>query len=272
MKKSIISMVSVAALTGSLFLGTQAQAKEVTVQKGDTLWSIAQEHQISVNDLQEWNDLTGSLIVPHQNLRVSLIELYRVQAGDTLYSIAQELENASVSDIQEWNNIENPNLIRIDEELIIHTMGQASSSLSTQPPLESNPSVEEVPTRTEEEVAVSTKEAGAVHTSPQEVAEAGEVAMEMTMSASAYTASCHGCSGITATGLNLIDNPDSKVIAVDPNVIPLGSKVYVEGYGEAIASDTGGAIKGNKIDLFVPERQDALNWGVRDVKVTVYKK
>ena len=95
--------------------------------------------------------------------------------------------------------------------------------------------------------------------------------MELTMSATAYTASCNGCSGITATGLNLLDNPDKKVISVDPSVIPLGSKVYVEGYGHAIAGDTGGAIVGNKIDLFIPEKQDAINWGVRDVKVTVYK-
>ncbi len=42
-----------------------------------------------------------------------------------------------------------------------------------------------------------------------------------------------------------------KLIAVDPNVIPLGSKVWVEGYGYAIAGDTGGAIKGNKIDILV---------------------
>ena len=47
------------------------------------------------------------------------------------------------------------------------------------------------------------------------------------------------------------------MIAVDPNVIPLGSKVYVEGYGEAIAADTGGAIKGNKIDVHVPSKSQA---------------
>ena len=42
-----------------------------------------------------------------------------------------------------------------------------------------------------------------------------------------------------------------KMIAVDPKVIPLGSKVWVEGYGEAIAGDTGGAIKGNRIDILL---------------------
>ena len=89
------------------------------------------------------------------------------------------------------------------------------------------------------------------------------------MEASAYTASCEGCSGITATGINLKANPNAKVISVDPTVIPLGSKVYVEGYGEAIAGDTGGAIKGNRIDVFFPSQQDAINFGVKQLKVTI---
>ena len=87
------------------------------------------------------------------------------------------------------------------------------------------------------------------------------------MVATAYTAYCKGCSGTTATGINLRQNPGAKVIAVDPKVIPLGSRVWVEGYGYAIAGDTGGAIKGNKVDLFMPNKQDALNWGRRTVTV-----
>jgi 3D (Asp-Asp-Asp) domain-containing protein len=90
------------------------------------------------------------------------------------------------------------------------------------------------------------------------------------MTASAYTASCKGCSGITAwKGLDLRSNPQLKVIAVDPRVIPLGSKVYVEGYGNAVAADTGGAIKGNKIDIFIPSKSKAISWGRREVKVHI---
>ena len=73
----------------------------------------------------------------------------------------------------------------------------------------------------------------------------------------------------TRMGDDLTANPNLKVIAVDPSVIPLGSKVYVEGYGAAAARDTGGAIKGNKIDVFIASKQAVWNWGVRTVKVYV---
>nr|WP_213424307.1 G5 and 3D domain-containing protein [Bhargavaea massiliensis] len=92
---------------------------------------------------------------------------------------------------------------------------------------------------------------------------------EFYVTATAYTASCNGCSGITATGINLKANPGAKVIAVDPSVIPLGSKVWVEGYGTAIAGDTGGAIKGNKIDIFVPTKDQAYSFGRKKVKIKI---
>ncbi len=75
---------------------------------------------------------------------------------------------------------------------------------------------------------------------------------------------------ITATGSRPVRNPDGiSTIAVDPSVIPLGSKVYVEGYGYAIAADTGGAIKGNKIDLFLNSESECNKWGRRTVKVYI---
>ncbi|GGF35828.1 hypothetical protein GCM10010954_38590 [Halobacillus andaensis] len=89
------------------------------------------------------------------------------------------------------------------------------------------------------------------------------------MKATAYTADCTGCSGKTATGVDLNANPDKKVVAVDPSVIPLGSKVWVEGYGTAVAADTGGAIKGNKIDVHVPSSAEAKSFGRKTVEVKV---
>jgi uncharacterized protein YabE (DUF348 family) len=92
---------------------------------------------------------------------------------------------------------------------------------------------------------------------------------ELYVNSTAYTGSCNGCSGVTSTGINLNANPNVKVIAVDPSVIPLGTKVYVEGYGYAVAADTGSAIRGNKIDVFFPSKSDAYRWGRKQVKVKI---
>ena len=78
-------------------------------------------------------------------------------------------------------------------------------------------------------------------------------------------AKCCGkwASGYTATGAKA----QYGVIAVDPRVIKLGTKVHVQGYGDAIASDTGGAIKGRRIDVCFSSHSQALNWGRKTVKV-----
>ncbi|MEB9931510.1 3D domain-containing protein [Bacillus cereus] len=76
---------------------------------------------------------------------------------------------------------------------------------------------------------------------------------------------------ITAAGIDIGKNPNIKLIAVDPKVIPLGTKVNVEGYGEAIAGDTGGAIKGKKIDVLFPTEKEARQWGRKMVKIQIMK-
>lgn len=85
------------------------------------------------------------------------------------------------------------------------------------------------------------------------------------MKVTAYTPFDAGCTGITATGTVA----GRGTVAVDPRVIPLGTKVYVPGYGVAIAADTGGAIKGNRVDICVPTTNEAFSWGVRNVTVYV---
>jgi 3D (Asp-Asp-Asp) domain-containing protein/predicted nucleic acid-binding Zn-ribbon protein len=90
---------------------------------------------------------------------------------------------------------------------------------------------------------------------------------EMYVSATAYTP--EDCGSVTALGYNIKDNPNMKLIAVDPSVIPLGKKVWVEGYGVAVAGDTGGAIIGHKIDVLMPTKEAALSWGRKTVKIIV---
>ncbi len=71
--------------------------------------------------------------------------------------------------------------------------------------------------------------------------------------------------GITRSGTRV----SRGTVAVDPTVIPLGTKLYIENYGEAIALDTGGAIKGNRIDLYMETKKEAFEWGRREVKVWI---
>ncbi|WP_160724109.1 3D domain-containing protein [Bacillus sp. USDA818B3_A] len=97
-----------------------------------------------------------------------------------------------------------------------------------------------------------------------------KAAAEFIVESTAYTPN-ESRSGITAAGYNVRKNPNMKLIAVDPKVIPLGTKVWVEGYGEAIAGDTGGAIKGRKIDVLFPTVKQALQWGRKNVKVRILK-
>ena len=103
----------------------------------------------------------------------------------------------------------------------------------------------------------------------QPTVETGQGAMSysrhMTMEATAYIPSDGGGSGITATGMVA----QHGVIAVDPQVIPLGTRVYIPGYGVAIAADTGGAIRGNRIDLCMNTYREAINFGRGDVEVYI---
>jgi 3D (Asp-Asp-Asp) domain-containing protein len=87
------------------------------------------------------------------------------------------------------------------------------------------------------------------------------------MIATAYTASCYGCSGRTATGARA----GFGIIAVDPSVIPLGTHLFIPGYGRAVAGDTGGAIVGHRVDLGMNTVTAALHFGRRPVTVYVLR-
>jgi 3D (Asp-Asp-Asp) domain-containing protein len=89
----------------------------------------------------------------------------------------------------------------------------------------------------------------------------------LSMVATAYTAGCGGCSGVTATG-----RPAGHgVVAVDPRVIPLGTHMYIPGYGHAVAGDTGGAIRGHRIDLGFNSNAAANQFGRRAITVYLIK-
>lgn len=89
----------------------------------------------------------------------------------------------------------------------------------------------------------------------------------ITMRSTAYTSDPSENGGYSTTAMGTAIR--YGVAAVDPNVIPLGTRLYIEGYGYARAEDTGGAIKGNKIDLVFGSKAQSNSWGRRTVKVTI---
>ncbi|MBS4189882.1 LysM peptidoglycan-binding domain-containing protein [Bacillus sp. FJAT-49705] len=299
MLKKIISIALVTVL--SVTLSVNVQAAMITVQEGDTLWDLSRANNTTVENIQMLNHLSTDLIHPGDVLTIAPQKQYTVKQGDTLWDIAVD-HQVTVSQINEWNQL-HTDLIHPGLNLIIFDGLKTSNTAVTEKPImpaaqESKESTPEAPApstsntgskestpkatapstsntgskqSTPEATAPSTSNTGSKQSTPEATAPStsNTGSKEITMEATAYTASCEGCSGITATGINLKANPNAKVISVDPTIIPLGSKVYVEGYGEAIAGDTGGAIKGNRIDVFIPSQQDAINFGVKQLKVTI---
>ncbi|WP_243494841.1 3D domain-containing protein [Priestia aryabhattai] len=331
MKKFIFTLGTTAILSAG-FVGAASASTSGTyhVEKGDTLWKVAQKHSVSVDELKDANNLTSNIIYPNQELNVATIKemTHKVQQGNTLWSISQQY-GVTVDQIKEWNGLKS-DLIYPGEQLKIQSPnGQAQQSSPSvaqaapetqqaQAPAEQSQE-EQQQAQTEqaqkeqqqaqaeqaqkqqqqaqaEQAQKEQQQAQAEQAQKQQQQAQAEQAQKeqqqaqaeqaqkqqqpaessqqasgksMTVEATAYTANCAGCSGTTATGVDLKANPNQKVIAVDPSVIPLGSKVYVEGYGEAVAADTGGAIKGNRIDVFVPSEGDAQQFGRKSVKITV---
>lgn len=90
---------------------------------------------------------------------------------------------------------------------------------------------------------------------------------KMNFEATAYSSSDPGCGEYTRNGNKL----RRGYIAVDPDIIPLGTEVYIEGYGYAIADDTGGAIKGHIIDVAMDTHQEAIQFGRQKVVLYILK-
>ncbi len=122
---------------------------------------------------------------------------------------------------------------------------------------EEDPKIIEEPVKEE-----TTKEVEQV----KETSESSEVSNLGTHMVVESTSYCQG--SVTATGTQA----RWGVIAVDPNVIPFGTKVYIPQFDKVfIAEDTGGAIKGNKIDIFMENSDDAINWGRRNIDIYILK-
>jgi 3D (Asp-Asp-Asp) domain-containing protein/LysM repeat protein len=238
MLKKMKTLLAVAVLSGTV--SANAQAATVTIKEGDTLSELSSVHNTSVTEIKKLNDLTSDVIKPGKVLKIKQKKIYTVKQGDTIWGIAKEYK-VSVKQVKKWNKLSS-SIIRPGKKLLIY-----------------NPTT----------LSKNKKDTSVKKTTKPKAQAPKKSTKVITVKATAYTASCTGCTGITKTGFNLKANPNKKIIAVDPTVIPLGSKVYVEGYGKAIAADIGGAIKGKRIDVFIPTKKAAIKFGVKRLKVTI---
>jgi 3D (Asp-Asp-Asp) domain-containing protein len=267
-KKKIIVLTAIMALSFSVV--TEAA---ITVEKEhvETIGLPSIENKMNLSDIPFF-DLFGSkvpLFYPPLDLLKEDPVTYIVEEGDTLYRIALN-HGVPLDELKSVNNL-TEDLIYPGDVLTISEEDEGNDfslygTLKVAAAISENESEIESETTSERGLVAEPKEPAfneSVSNPPE------STGTEMTVTATAYTAYCTGCSGTTAYGIDLRSNPNQKVIAVDPSIIPLGTKVWVEGYGEAIAGDVGSAIKGHKIDVFIPSYESAMEWGVKKVKIKI---
>lgn len=272
MKKLVAALAVGVIVSGTAVSSVSAESYDV--KEGDSLWNIADQYNTTVDELVEINELKSTTIQPKQEIVIdNEVEKYVVEKGDTLGSISKD-HDTTVSKLKDWNDLKS-DLIVTGQELSVNgtQVADKEKAPTTEKKAETKQETkkapkEEVKTEPKKETKAEPKKEAKEEASNDEGDKSPE-GKTISVSATAYTGQCDGCSGVTSTGVDLNANPNAKVIAVDPSVIPLGSKVHVEGYGEATAADVGGAINGNKIDVHVPTKGEANNWGVKTVNVTI---
>jgi 3D (Asp-Asp-Asp) domain-containing protein/LysM repeat protein len=264
-------------------LKTSEVPEYYTVKKGDSLSKIAKAYGISVQTLKAINQLNSDLIFPGDRLalRGTNAVQHPVQNQTVTNQTAQTETTSGTAAVQQPKTAEQASQpvqqpqqpaqqakqpVQQSKQPVQQT--EQSAQQSQQPAQQSAQQPVQQPAQQSQQPEQQVQSQPAQQPATESANSQGAT---YTMKATAYTANCGGCSGVTATGVNLKANPNAKIIAVDPNVIPLGTRVYVEGYGEAIAADTGGSINGNRIDVYVPSDQQARNWGVRTVTVKVLR-
>jgi 3D (Asp-Asp-Asp) domain-containing protein len=302
MLKTIKTLIAVAALSGTV--SANVQAATVTPQKGispweqvnnmvisaerpnnaklgDTLWNKFQNSNVDILQMTNWNQSITALIHPSLNLSSfddqSIVVNPQPAATVTSPVLASEVIKPASAPVKVaaapvvTKSSPAPVIAPVASKPVPVNAAKVEVTATPDTTVKSSAPAPAAPVAADTKPAPAETSTATKESSPAPAAAPAPdtSSKEITVKATAYTASCEGCSGVTATGVNIKDNPDKKVIAVDPKVIPLGSKVYVEGFGEATAADTGGAIKGNRIDVFIPTEQAALKFGVKHLKVTI---
>ncbi len=178
MKKTIISAASLTAL--SALAAANISASEITVEAGDTLWSVSEGASQTVNEIKTLNNLTSNLIFPGDVLKVDAeapsaapaeeveeaeeaATTYTIEAGDTLFAIANQF-GVTIDEIQSWNNLSSDLIIAGKTIVVAESAAPAAATVEEAAPTEetATPAVEEVEVQEVQEVEAAEAPAPAV--------------------------------------------------------------------------------------------------------------
>ena len=202
--------------------------------------------------------MRASLLAEKESLNEKQVEV--VEKKEALDSKVAELQNVLAANQSELNNLS-------AQERSIKKRQAAEQAAAERAAAARNNVSSNVSTASSNATSNNTAPASSSNTTAAPAPAPTSTGDWKTVQATGYSTQQKGLSTHTATGIDLRVN--SRVIAVDPRVIPLGSLVEVQGLGVYVAGDTGGAIKGNIIDIHYPTVSQALSWGRRSVKIRV---
>ncbi|MHB1683754.1 MAG: LysM peptidoglycan-binding domain-containing protein [Bacilli bacterium] len=249
----VVCATSVLAPSVSAFAATLPPAP-YTVLPGNTAYTVAALANVGLNDFYRVNHLSKSSAIAVGE-KVAMPFLYRVDAGDSLWYIARRYQTTAGA-IRKLNGLSS-NLIHPNQTLLLArgSVGAATWVATTTP-------------RRLSGAATSTVAASTGGTGGQQT---------LTMTATSYDASA--ASNGPWGALNYFGQPlQFGDVAVDPSVIPLGTRLFISGYTDpalprggfyATANDVGGAIRGKRVDIFLPTASQANQFGVEQVHVQV---
>ncbi len=244
---------------------------------GGSVKELLAEHDIELDELDRVEPRETASLGKSTDIEITRVEkVTDIEEEKQEFSVVKRNDSSLEKGKEEIVSEGEPGVIEKHYEVVLENGKEVSRELvKEEVKEESKEKVVAVGTKVNQPKATTTASANAASdagTKTETVSRSGseEKGETIYMKATAYNWDCASCDGrgLTSTGYNLKENPDG-VVAVDPSVIPLGTKVWVEGYGYAIARDTGGNIQGNKIDLHMSSKQKAESYGVKTVQVKI---
>lgn len=238
---------------------------KITVQDGDTLNQIAEKFNVSVDSLQYNNEIAEShSITVGESLVIGGTE-FEKEVPESFYK-EQEVKAEAKKKAAENEAREKAELAeKVKQEEVKKQEAKqkedlAKQEVAKQEATKSTPVVQET-------VDSAPVEAKVAEPKQEVAAQSSTSGYQVTVEATAYSRNQPSLSNFTANGTDLRSNPN--VIAVDPSQIPIGSQVYVPGYGTFTAADTGGDIHHGRIDIHMESLSSAQSFGRRSITVTV---